>query len=252
MSKILGVIPARYDSVRLPGKVMIELSGKTIIQRVIEQVEKSEKLSQIVVATDNELIFNHVKDLGKEVMMTANTHRNGTERCAEVAQKLGSEYDVVINIQGDEPFISPSQVDALANLFEESDTEIGTLVKKIDKSEDIFAEGEAKVIFNERQEVLVFSRSAIPYFRGKPQSEWHLHHDYYKHIGIYGFRSDILANISSLKPTALELAESLEQLRWLAHYKIKVGITDLEVIPIDTQEDLKKATEFLKNHPEFD
>lgn len=252
MSKILGVIPARYDSVRLPGKVMIELAGKTIIQRVIEQVEKSGKLSQVIVATDNELIFNHIKDLGKEVMMTAKTHRNGTERCTEVAQKLGSEYEVVINIQGDEPFIAPSQINALVNLFKESDTEIGTLVKKIDKAEEIFAENEAKVVFNERQEVLLFSRSPIPYFRDKSQAEWHLHHDYYKHIGIYGFRSDILANISKLAPTPLELAESLEQLRWLAHYKINVGVTDSDVVPIDTQEDLEKAIEFLKNNPQFD
>ncbi len=245
--KILGIIPSRYDSSRLYGKAMIDIAGKTMIQRVYEQSKKATKLDKVIVATDSELIFNHLNDIGGEVMMTSSTHKNGTERCAEVAEKMGKEYQVAVNIQGDEPFIDPSQIDLIASLFDTEDTEIGTLIKKIEIPEQIFDEKEAKVIFNSRMEAIYFSRSAIPYLNGKPQNEWFNLIPYYKHLGLYGFRSEILAKISMLPATDLEQAESLEQLRWLDYYKIKVAISELDTLAIDTAEDLKKVEAYLKN-----
>ncbi len=247
MEKIIGIIPARYDSQRLKGKVLMKIGGISMLQRVYEQVKKAKKLDDVIVATDHPQIFEHVKSFGGEVIMTANTHQTGTDRCAEVAKKLGEAYKTVINIQGDEPFINPEQIDLLAGLFDEPDTQIGTLAKKIKSYEELIDVTKAKVALNDRSEAVFMSRSPIPHLRGVPQTEWVNHFDYYKHIGIYGFRAEILAKIPYLPSSAIERAESLEQLRWLSHYRIKVGITTLETISVDTEADLILAEKHLKS-----
>jgi len=247
MKKILGIIPARYDSQRLKGKVLMQIGGKTMVQRVYEQAKKSERLAQVVVATDHPQVFEHIKSFGGEVMLTSSKHQTGTDRCAEVAQKLGSEYEIVINIQGDEPFIDPAQIDELTLLFDEPNTQIATLAKKIKTYEELIDESEAKVVLNTLSEAIFMSRSPIPYLKGVSQVDWINHFDYYKHIGIYGFRSEILANISQIPTSLIEQAEGLEQLRWMAYYRIKVGITEFETIAIDTEADLLLAEKYLKN-----
>ena len=245
MKKILGIIPSRYHSTRLEGKALIDIGGKSMTQRVYEQASKCKKLDKVIVATDDERIFEHVTGFGGNVMMTSKDHQNGTERCAEVANKSGDEFGFVINIQGDEPFIDPAQIDEVATLFEDNETEIATLGKKIISYEELIDEKEAKIALNVKNEAVYMSRSPIPYLRAVAMQEWHLKHDYYKHIGIYGFRSEILANISKLQSSPLEIAEGLEQLRWLAYYKIKVGITEYETLAIDTAEDLKLVEKYL-------
>ncbi|MDX2301736.1 MAG: 3-deoxy-manno-octulosonate cytidylyltransferase [Microscillaceae bacterium] len=243
--KILGVIPARYDSSRLPGKALIDIGGKTMVQRVYERASLSQKLDQVIVATDDQRIYEHLLAIGGQVMMTSPNHQTGTDRCAEVAAAKGLDFEVIINIQGDEPFIAPEQIDELAVLFDDPSTEIATLAKKIDSYEELIDEKEAKVVLNDHSEALYMSRSPIPYLRGVAMAHWHEQRDFYKHIGIYGFRSKILANIPKLPQAQAELAEGLEQLRWLAHYKIKVGITLHETFAIDTAEDLKQVKKYL-------
>ncbi|MCU0443794.1 MAG: 3-deoxy-manno-octulosonate cytidylyltransferase [Microscillaceae bacterium] len=243
--QILGIIPARYDSTRLPGKALVDIGGKSMTQRVYEQAKKAQKLAEVIVATDDERIFNHIQSFGGKVMMTAKTHTNGTDRCAEVAHKLASDYQAVINIQGDEPFIDPAQIDEIAGLFADQTTEIATLAKKIVSYEELIDEKEAKVVLNQRNECVYMSRSAVPYMRGADISEWHVRQNYYKHIGIYGFRSDVLVQIPHLPVSELEKIEGLEQLRWLAYFKIKIGITQFETLAIDTAEDLKLIDKYL-------
>ncbi len=250
MKKILGIIPARYDSQRLKGKVLMDIGGKSMVQRVYEQATKSERLDKVLVATDHAQVFEHVKNFGGEVMFTSSQHQTGTDRCAEVAQKMGDEYSIVINIQGDEPFIDPEQINEVARLFDEEGTQIATLAKKITTYEELIDEKEAKVALNTRLEAVFMSRSPIPYLRGVAMSEWIRHFDYYKHIGIYGFQAEILANIAKIPPSLLEQAEGLEQLRWMAHYCIKVGITSFETLAIDTEADLRLAEKYLKSSPE--
>lgn len=247
MKKILGIIPARYDSQRLKGKVLMEIGGKSMVQRVYEQASKSALLDKVLVATDHTQVFEHIKNFGGEVMLTSSQHQTGTDRCAEVAQKMSDEYDIVINIQGDEPFIDPEQINEVARLFDEEDTQIATLAKKIISYQELIDEKEAKVALNTRSEAVFMSRSPIPYLRGVAKSEWIQHFDYYKHIGIYGFKADILANISKIPSSPLEQAEGLEQLRWMAYYPIKVGITHFETLAIDTEADLRLAEKYLKN-----
>lgn len=240
--KIIGIIPARYASTRFPGKPLINIQGKSMIQRVYEQAKKSKLLSEVFVATDDKRIETHVKKFGGKVVMTSTKHTSGTDRCAEVAKKLKNKFDIIINIQGDEPFIKPQQIDLLCSCFKSKDVEIATLVKKIDTVEELLSNNTPKVVVNKNKQAIYFSRTPIPFYRSnnKPQ-EWIERHTYYKHIGIYGYRKEVLEKITHLKQSPLELVESLEQLRWLENgYKISVAVTEFESVAIDTPEDLKK------------
>ncbi|MBC7411472.1 MAG: 3-deoxy-manno-octulosonate cytidylyltransferase [Bacteroidia bacterium] len=239
--KILGVIPARFASTRFFGKPLIDIGGKTMIQRVYEQACKASALSKVIIATDDDRIYNHAIEIGANVTMTSTQHQSGTDRCAEVAAQQFEEYEVVINIQGDEPFIHPEQINELAQCFANTATKIATLVKKINNTEDLKSNTVMKVALTNSLQALYFSRNAIPYKRGTPIDEWLQHFTYYKHIGIYGFRTATLKEVTALAPSTLELTESLEQLRWLQNdYKIQVAVTELESVSIDTPEDLLK------------
>lgn len=246
--KVLGVIPARYASTRFPGKPLVSIDGKSMIRRVYEQALKAEKLDQVVVATDDSRILNHVNDFGGEVVMTSSHHLNGTSRCQEVLESITSDdpllkFDVVVNIQGDEPFINPQQIDKVANLFNDPLVEIGTLAKKIAKTEDLFNPNSVKVIFGKKKNAIYFSRQTIPFLRDIPEKDWVEKFNFYKHIGIYGYRAEVLNKIIKLKPSQFEEAEKLEQLRWLENgYKIGVEITEFEGVSIDTPDDLSKLT----------
>jgi 3-deoxy-manno-octulosonate cytidylyltransferase (CMP-KDO synthetase) len=246
--RFLGIIPARYASTRFPGKPLADMSGKPMIQRVYERV--TGLLDETAVATDDERIYRAVRDFGGKVVMTSPDHRSGTDRCFEAYTKLGGHFDVVVNIQGDEPFIQVSQIELLKDCFREEDTQIATLVKPFSASDDfelLFNPNTPKVLLNPRKQAIYFSRSVVPYIRGKHHSEWLKSHVFYKHIGIYAYRSEVLKEITSLLPSSLEIAESLEQLRWIENgYCIKTGITMEETIGIDTPEDMKKALEVLK------
>ncbi len=244
---ILGIIPARYGSTRFPAKPLADMGGKSMIRRVYEQVKKSESLSKVVVATDHEEIYNHVVGFGGDVCMTSTHHASGTDRCYEVLSKENASFDYVINIQGDEPFIAPEQIDLLASVLE-GDTELATLIKKIDSVEQLFNPNLVKAVVNRNAEALYFSRSPIPYVRNMEPVEWVTHHHFYKHIGMYAYRNDILEKITRLEISSLEKAESLEQLRWLENgYKIKVKETSIETIGIDTPEDLQNALKYLSS-----
>ena len=246
--KFIVVIPARYASTRFPGKPLALLGGKPVIQRVYEQV--SGVVSDVVVATDDERIYEAVEAFGGRVVMTSSNHKSGTDRCWEAYQKQGEEYDVVINVQGDEPFIAHSQLRAIMDCFNDETTDIATLVKPFSEEDGIEAlenPNSPKVVLDKQSRAIYFSRSVIPYLRGVEREEWLKKHTYYKHIGMYAFRADVLRQVTSLEQSPLELAESLEQLRWLENgYKIGVGISDVETVGIDTPEDLQKAEEFLK------
>jgi 3-deoxy-manno-octulosonate cytidylyltransferase (CMP-KDO synthetase) len=237
--KILGIIPARYASTRFPGKPLVSIKGKTMIQRVYEQAKQCTALNQVIVATDDSRIYSHVIDFGGLAIMTSTNHQSGTDRCAEVARSY-PEYDIVINIQGDEPFINPNQIDELASCFE-TNADIATLVKKITTNEELFNPNTPKVLKNVLGEAIYFSRATIPLIRGVEKENWLSHYQYYKHIGIYGYRSSILHQITKLLPSTLEKAESLEQLRWIENgYRIKVAETEHETFAIDTPADLEK------------
>ena len=245
--KFIGIIPARYASTRFPGKPLADMKGKYMIQRVYEQARKV--LDHVCVATDDDRIFNAVQSFGGEVVMTSAQHRSGTDRCFEAYRTLGGHENVVINIQGDEPFIKPEQIESLIACFDSPQIQIATLVRPFEASEGYEAlanPNSPKVVLNERHEALYFSRSVIPYLRGVEPAEWLARHTYYKHIGMYGYRADVLGQITCLPQSSLELAESLEQLRWLQNgYTIKVGITTQETIGIDTPADLEKAIALL-------
>lgn len=247
--KFLGIIPARYASTRFPAKPLAILGGKTVIQRVYEQVAGI--LDDAYVATDDERIEKAVKAFGGKVVMTSVHHKSGTDRCYEACVKIGGDFDVVVNIQGDEPFIQPSQLNAVKACFEDPTTQIATLVKPFTADEP-FAVLEnvnsPKVVVNANWNALYFSRSIIPYQRNAEKKDWLKGHTYYKHIGLYAYRTEVLREITALSQSSLEIAESLEQLRWLENgYKIKVGISEVETIGIDTPQDLARAEEFLKN-----
>ena len=247
--RFIAIIPARYASTRFPAKPLALLGGKPVIQRVYEQV--TGVISSAVVATDDERIAEVVKSFGGQVVMTSPNHKSGTDRCWEAYQKLGEEYDVVINVQGDEPFIAHSQLRAIMECFEDENTDIATLVKPFAQSDGLAAlenPNSPKVVLDSESRAIYFSRSVIPYLRGIEPEQWLSSHTFYKHIGMYAFRSDVLGKITSLPQSTLELAESLEQLRWLENgYKIGVGISDVETVGIDTPEDLQRAEEFLAN-----
>ena len=237
--KILGVIPARYASTRFPAKALADIGGKSMVNRVYEQAKKAASLTKVVVATDHQLIYDHVKQFG-DVVMTAEHHPSGTDRCHEALNKVDDRFDFVINIQGDEPFIRPEQIDLLASSLSE-EVELATLIKKIENEESLFNPNNARVIFNKHYEAIYFSRQAIPYMRNAPKEDWLKKHAYYKHIGIYAYRTDVLERITKLEPSPLEKAEMLEQLRWIENgYKIKVTISEYETMGIDTPEDLEK------------
>jgi 3-deoxy-manno-octulosonate cytidylyltransferase (CMP-KDO synthetase) len=247
--KFLGIIPARYDSTRFPGKPLVDILGKTMIQRVYEQV--AGVLDDVYVATDSRRIFEAVKAFGGKVIMTSKKHQSGTDRCYEAFTKVGKRHDVVINIQGDEPFIKPSQIKLIQSCFDDTETQIATLVKAYDSSvgyDVLSPKDTVKVVINKNRQALYFSRSIIPCVINHDFTKWTTVHTYYKHIGLYAYKADVLKEIASLPQSGLEKAESLEQLRWLENgYVIKVGITDEETIGIDTPEDLRKALLNLTN-----
>lgn len=246
--KFIGIIPARYASTRFPAKPLAMLGGKPVIQRVYEQV--CGVLDEAYVATDDERIETVVKSFGGKVVMTSVNHKSGTDRCYEAYTKVGDGYDVIVNIQGDEPFIQRSQLEAVKACFDDETTQIATLVKPFTPENGFDALGNVnspKVVVDKRMNALYFSRSIIPFMRNKDKNEWLSGHTYYKHIGLYAYRASVLKEITSLPQSSLELAESLEQLRWLENgYKIKVGLTNVETIGIDTPADLERAEAFLK------
>lgn len=240
--KIIAIIPARYASTRFPGKPLLKIYEKTMINHVYNQVSKV--FDTIYVATDDDRIKNEVKRFGGNVILTSKYHKSGTDRCAEaiikIQRMLAKNFDVVINIQGDEPFIKIEQLNSIISSFENPSTQIATLAKRIENSEEIFNPNSVKIIFSEQKEAIYFSRSPIPYIRDNSKEFWNVKHDFYKHIGLYGYKTSVLEKISKLKQTPLELAESLEQLRWIENgFKIKVEITKHESISIDTENDLK-------------
>ena len=238
---IVGIIPARYASSRFPGKPLIDIKGKSMIQRVYEQAIKSELLHKVVVATDDERIFNHVVNFGGQAVMTATHHPSGTDRCWDALQQLGEEYQYVINIQGDEPLIEPAQIDELAAILQDGETALATQMMVIDNYETLFDKGEVKIVLNVNKEALYFSRMVIPFIKEIDEKEWHLHNHYFRHVGMYAYRKDVLKKITQLPVSSLEIAESLEQLRWLENgISIKCIITKYESHCIDTAEDLEK------------
>lgn len=247
--KFLGIIPARYASTRFPAKPLAMLGGKTVIQRVYEQVVGI--LDDAYVATDDERIEVAVKAFGGKVVMTSVHHKSGTDRCYEACTKIGGNFDIVVNIQGDEPFIQVSQLETVKACFDDPTTQIATLVKPftVDNGfEALENVNSPKVVLNRNMNALYFSRSIIPYQRNAQKKNWLKNHTYYKHIGLYAYRVEVLKEITSLPQSVLELAESLEQLRWLENgYTIKVGFTEVETIGIDTPQDLEYAELFLKS-----
>jgi len=244
--RILGLIPARYASTRFPGKPLVMIDGKTMIQRVYEQALKCDRLSNVVIATDNETIFNHIGLFKGKALMTGSSHRSGTERCheaVEILRKHRDEYDYVINIQGDEPFINPEQIRQLADCFTDHETLLATLIKKITNHQEISDPNVVKVAVDKNGSALLFSRSPIPYTRGKEVESWLSGTTYYKHVGIYGYQSMVLDDLVNLPETPLERAESLEQLRWIEHgFRIKTRLTEFESVSIDIPSDLLKIT----------
>ena len=244
--KYIAIIPARYASTRFPGKPLALLGGKTVIQRVYEQV--SSVLDDVYVATDDERIFYCVESFGGNAVMTRSDHKSGTDRIQEAVEKIGTRADVIINVQGDEPFIQPSQVETLMHLFDEPSTQIGTLGKRFDSIEAIQNPNSPKIVTDNRGFALYFSRSVIPFIRGVETQDWFGQYPFLKHLGIYAYRREVLAEVTQLPQSSLEKAESLEQLRWLENgYRIRVGLTDVETVGIDTPEDLQRAEEFLKS-----
>lgn len=242
--KFIGIIPARYASTRFPGKPLVMLGGRTVIQRVYEQATAI--LDEAYVATDDERIFQAVEQFGGRAIMTRADHKSGTDRIEEAAEKIGTQADVIINIQGDEPFIQKSQIETLMHLFDEPSTQIGTLGKRFESIEAAMNPNSPKIVTDKRGFALYFSRSIIPYVRGKEQAEWLQHFPYLKHLGLYAYRREVLQEVTQLPQSPLEIAESLEQLRWLENgYRIRVGLTDVETVGIDTPEDLQRAEEFL-------
>lgn len=245
--KFIGIIPARYASSRFLGKPLAMLGGKTVIQRVYEQV--AAVLEHVCVATDDERILNSVTAFGGQAVMTSPHHKSGTDRIAEAVEKIGGDYDVIINIQGDEPFIQSSQIKTLCHCFDDPDTQIATLGKPFSTIDAVQNVNSPKIVLDNKGYAMYFSRAVIPFIRGVDQTGWLAQYPFLKHIGIYAYRASVLTEITQLPQSSLELAESLEQLRWLQNgYKIKVGLTEVETIGIDTPADLQRAEDFLRIH----
>ncbi len=243
--KFIGIIPARYASTRFPGKPLALLGGKPVIQHVYEKV--AAVLEAAYVATDDERIYDVVKSFGGQVVMTRTDHKSGTDRIEEAIEKIGGEWDVVVNVQGDEPFVAKSQLDTICHCFDDPTTQIATLGKPFESMEAVQNPNSPKIVVDNMGFAMYFSRSIIPYVRGKEKSSWLTHYPFLKHLGIYAYRKDVLRQVTQLPQSSLEIAESLEQLRWLQNgFKIKVGTTDVETVGIDTPQDLERAEEFLK------
>lgn len=243
--KFIGIIPTRYASTRFPGKPLALLGGKPVIQHVYEKV--AAVLEAAYVATDDERIYDAVKSFGGQVVMTRTDHKSGTDRIEEAIEKIGGEWDVVVNVQGDEPFVAKSQLDTICHCFDDSTTQIATLGKPFESMEAVQNPNSPKIVVDNMGFAMYFSRSVIPYVRGKEESSWLTHYPFLKHLGIYAYRKDVLRQVTQLPQSSLEIAESLEQLRWLQNgFKIKVGTTDVETVGIDTPQDLERAEEFLK------
>ncbi|QGY43425.1 3-deoxy-manno-octulosonate cytidylyltransferase [Maribellus comscasis] len=243
----VAIIPARYESSRFPGKPLAILGNKPMIQLVVENISKA--LDHVWVATDDARIFDAVKNFGGNAVMTSKEHQSGTDRCAEAARILAREihFDVVVNVQGDEPFIQPEQIECLKSCFSDN-TEIATLIKKIETSDELFNPNRPKVVVDDFFNALYFSRSPVPYLRGEEEQKWHVLFKYWAHIGMYAYKADVLQKITILSQGKLEKAESLEQLRWLENgFKIKVAETAHQSIGIDTPEDLQTALSFLNS-----
>jgi 3-deoxy-manno-octulosonate cytidylyltransferase (CMP-KDO synthetase) len=247
--KFIAIIPARYASTRFPGKPLALLDGKMVIQRVVEQV--SEVINDVYVATDDSRIYDAVKGFGGKAIMTRTDHKSGTDRIEEALEKIDDHFDVVINIQGDEPFIQKSQIETVMHCFDDPETQIATLGKRFENIEAVRNPNSPKIVTDNNGYAMYFSRSVIPYVRGKEEATWLQHFPYLKHIGLYAYRTEVLHEVTQLPQSSLEIAESLEQLRWLQNgYKIKVGLTDVETVGIDTPEDLERAEIFLKKNRE--
>jgi 3-deoxy-manno-octulosonate cytidylyltransferase (CMP-KDO synthetase) len=243
---IIGIIPARFASTRFPGKPLADILGKSMLQRVYEQSSKSKFLKRVVVATDNEIIYDHVKSFGGEVVMTAEDHPSGTDRCWDAAQHINEEFNYVINVQGDEPFIKPEQIDELASVLDGS-IELATQMVAVNSYDLLSDQGEVKIVLNKNNEAMYFSRSIIPFIKNVDEKDWLDHHIYYRHVGMYAYRKDILEKITKLPVSSLEKAESLEQLRWIENgFKVKCVVTNYDSHCVDTPEDLEKAIEMLK------
>ncbi len=242
---ILGIIPARYASTRFPAKPLVRIGGISMIERVYRQAAQAKRLQKVVVATDHEEIAYHVRAFGGQVCMTSPQHTSGTDRCREVLDLQTEPYDFVINVQGDEPFIAPAQIDLLAHALNDN-TQLATLIKTITREEDLTNPNVVKVVTDQQGKALYFSRSPIPFLRGATEA-WLTRHRYNKHIGMYAYRADVLRQVTALLPSALEQAESLEQLRWLENgYVIQTARTELETMGIDTPADLDAAEKFLR------
>ena len=244
--KYIAIIPARYASTRFPGKPLAMLGGQSVIERVYRQVTTI--LSEAYVATDDERIFNAVEAFGGKAIMTRADHHSGTDRIEEAAEKIGTDADVIVNIQGDEPFIQPSQIKTVCEQFDDPDTQIATIGKPFTSMDAVANPNSPKIVTDINGFALYFSRSVIPFVRGAERDEWLSHFPFLKHLGIYAYRREVLREITQLPMSPLEKAESLEQLRWLQNgYRIRVGITNVETVGIDTADDLRRAEEFLRS-----
>ena len=245
---ILGIIPARYGSTRFEGKPLALINGKMMIQRVYEQAKKADKLAEVVVATDDERIYNAVASFGGKAVMTSTNHKSGTDRCREVVDKIGAGFDAVINIQGDEPYINPLQINQIAELISDKDTPLASLCKPISDYDELVSHNAVKVVFDKDGKALYFSRYAIPFMRNVADDKiWLSKRTFYKHIGIYAYKTDVLKEVSALPQSGLELAESLEQLRWLENgYTVRMGVTEFESYSVDVPDDIVKIEKIFK------
>lgn len=244
--KVVGIIPSRYASTRFPGKPLAMIKGKTMIRRVVEQAWKS-KLDAVVVATDDMRIADEVLSFGGRYVLTNPNHQSGTDRCCEALDMLDEQFDAVVNIQGDEPFIDPRQINLLVDLISQKETQLASLAKRIDEEEDLFSPNAVKVVMDHEGKALYFSRSPIPFMRNLAQNQWLEKGAFYQHIGIYAYKAAVLRQIAKMQPSKLELAESLEQLRWLENgLSIRMAVTDAINVSIDIPSDLLKAEHLAK------
>lgn len=250
--KVVGIIPSRYASTRFPGKPLAMIKGKTMIRRVCEQAWKS-KLDAVVVATDDMRIADEVLSFGGQYVLTDPNHQSGTDRCCEALEMLDIPYDAVVNIQGDEPFINPRQINQLVDLISQKEIQIASLAKRLDDEDELFSPNTVKVVMDKECKALYFSRNPIPFMRNVAREEWLEKGDFYQHIGIYAYKADVLHQVAHMEPSALEQAESLEQLRWLENgLAIRMALSDAENISIDTPDDLHRAEQYAQTKPEIE
>lgn len=240
--RIIGIIPARHASTRLPGKPLLDIAGRSMVMRVVDRARGARSLADVVVATDDERILRHVTEQGGRAIMTTADHPSGTDRCHEALLKGGKDFDAVVNIQGDEPFIAPEQIDEVCALLKDAAVQIATLAQVITDDRDIDDPGEAKIIVDTQMNALYFSRAPIPHLHKPVPGPRHAQVRYLKHVGLYAFRAEVLARIVRMPPSPLERAEGLEQLRWIeAGIRVRVGLTDHPSFCVDTPDDLEAA-----------